>query len=54
MFPLRINSGPICTTLSVQRVSVHLSYLVHFLSINKYQWLSEFQNASASRVVIPA
>lgn len=53
-FPLRINSGPICTTLSVQSVSVHLSHPAHFLSIGKYRWLSEFQNASVSRVVILA
>lgn len=42
-FPLRINSGPICTVLSVQSVSVHLSHLVHFLSINKYWWLLCFK-----------
>lgn len=53
-FPLRINSGPICTTFSVQSVSVHLSHPAHFLSINKYWWLSEFQNASVGCVVILA
>lgn len=53
-FPLRINSEPICTTFSVQSVSVHLSHLVHFLSINKCHWLSEFQNASACAAVILA
>lgn len=42
-FPLRINSEPICTMFSVQRVSVHLSHLAHFLSINKCRWLPEFQ-----------
>lgn len=51
-FPLGINSGPICTKLSVQRVSVHLSHLAHFLSINKHRWLSEFQTASAGGGVI--
>lgn len=53
-FPLRTNSGPTCTTLSVQSVSVHLSHPAHFLSIGKYRWLSEFQNASVSQVVILA
>lgn len=53
-FLLRINSEPICTTFSVQSVSVHLSLLVHFLSINKCHWLSEFQNASACAAVILA
>lgn len=42
-FPLRINSEPICTMFSVQRVSVHLSHLSHFFSINKYRWLPGFQ-----------
>lgn len=41
--PLRINSEPICTTLDVQSVSMHLSHLLHFLSINKCRWLSSFK-----------